>query len=102
MLLKKLPSRWVCHLLVCGPWKFQILRDCFAVCDGVITFCNVGIRDCLNLMMIMFFLFRLLFTQTFDFSLVFLVCIFCHFLVFEDILGTKFYLSDFKLVVVFI
>ena len=102
MLRKQSPSRWICCLLVCGPWKFQILRDCFAICDGVITFCNVGIRDCLNLMMFMFFMFPLLFTQAFDFKLVFLVCTFCHFLVFYYILGTKLYLIDLKLVVVFI
>ena len=60
VLLKKSPSRWLCCLLVCGPWKRQILGDFFAVCDGFITFSNVGIRNCLKLMMVMFFLFHLL------------------------------------------
>ena len=60
MLLKKSPTRWLCCLLVYGPWKCQILGDFFAVCDGVITFSNVGIRNCLKLRMVMFFLFHLL------------------------------------------
>ena len=60
MLLKKSPTRWLCCLLAYGPWKCQILGDFFTVCDGVITFSNVGIRNCLKLRMVMFFLFHLL------------------------------------------